>query len=173
MSSGVRTVGSDGTTSRPNADVGVREASLVLGLPPEERCVGAARRRVSAFLALSDLATDDAESLVLVTSELCTNAVHAAEPEDDSEVVLGCRIVEGEVEVEVTNRGDGFEVDEPKMPPPEATSGRGLSLVTMLTDGLDIRHGDGRTTVRARRRVTGRTADRGGSAPARLPNGFS
>jgi anti-sigma regulatory factor (Ser/Thr protein kinase) len=159
----VQTVGNDAiATASPRCTVGVREASLVLGLAAQDRAVGAARRRVSDFLALNELETEDAESLVLVTSELCTNAVRAAqgadaEPGDEpkGEVVLGCRVAGGAVELEVTNQGEEFTLGRPVMPPPEATSGRGLSLATILMDHLVVRHRNGRTTVRATRRVRG------------------
>lgn len=133
--------------------VGVREASLVLGVPADLESVGAVRQRVGAFLELSALASDDADSVLLVTSELCTNAVKAADREPASEVVVGCRLGGGAVEVEVTNPGEGFEGREPVMPPPEAESGRGLAIVDMLTDGLSVVSRGGRTTVRAIRRL--------------------
>jgi anti-sigma regulatory factor (Ser/Thr protein kinase) len=151
-------VGSDAiATTRSKSTAGVREANLVLELSPEERAIGAARRTVSQFLALYELETEDAESLVLVTSELCTNAVHAVHAADhhgdDPGVVIGCRVAGGAVELEVSNDGERFRVGRPAMPPPEATSGRGLSLVRLLTDRLVVRHRNGRTTVRATRRV--------------------
>jgi serine/threonine-protein kinase RsbW len=134
--------------------VGVREASLVLGLPPDLAAIGAARRRVGAFLELSALETEDAESVLLVTSELCTNAVRATSGE--AEVVVGCRLGGGAVEVEVINPGNSFRHPTGAMPPPEAESGRGLAIVETLTDQLQVRNRAGRTSVRAVRRLASR-----------------
>jgi len=152
------------TSHEAHDRVGVREATLVLGLSPDVESIGAVRQRMSAFLELSSLESDDAESVLLVTSELCTNAVQAAPSEPEAEVVVGCRLGEGAVEVEVTNPGDGFEGREPVMPPPEAESGRGLAIVDMLTDRLSVVSRGGRTTVRAIRRLMRSGSGSGGRA---------
>jgi anti-sigma regulatory factor (Ser/Thr protein kinase) len=125
----------------------VTPASLRLELAAELPSIGAARHTVSRFLALAAVEEEEAESLVLVTSELCTNAVEATSAAC-GQMVIGCRVDDRSVEVEVTNRGEDFAADI-SLPHPESTSGRGLFIVRSLMDRLMVRHHGGRTTVTA------------------------
>jgi anti-sigma regulatory factor (Ser/Thr protein kinase) len=132
---------------------GTRGGWLRLGLAAELPSIGAARQTVGRFLELADVTEEETESLVLVTSELCTNAVEATPDPDSGEVVVACRVADRSVELKVTNRGERFE-PEPHLPDdPEADNGRGLFLVDALTDRLVVRHRAGRTTVTATRHL--------------------
>lgn len=122
-------------------------ASLRLELAAELPSIGAVRHTVGRFLELASVEEHDAESLVLVTSELCTNAVEATTAACD-QMVIGCRVDDRSVELEVTNRGADFAADI-RLPDPESTSGRGLFIVRSLTDRLMVRHHAGCTTVTA------------------------
>ena len=126
-------------------------ASLRLELAAELPSIGAVRHTVGRFLELAAVEEEEAESLVLVTSELCTNAVEATSV-DCGPMVIGCRVDDRSVELEVSNRGEDFAADI-GLPDPESTSGRGLFIVRSLTDRLMVRHHAGRTTVTATRHL--------------------
>jgi serine phosphatase RsbU (regulator of sigma subunit)/anti-sigma regulatory factor (Ser/Thr protein kinase) len=103
------------------------------------------------------LSLDDGErsDLLLVVSELCSNAVRHASGAPAGLVLRAW--TEGDaVVVEVEDDGAGFELhgrydDEP--PDPEAEQGRGLYVVEALTDEMSVRRNGGSTVVRAVRRA--------------------
>ncbi|HEX2192516.1 MAG TPA: SpoIIE family protein phosphatase [Acidimicrobiales bacterium] len=103
------------------------------------------------------LSLDDAErsDLLLVVSELCSNAVRHASGAPGGLVLRAW--AEGDaIVVEVEDDGAGFELhgrydDEP--PDPSAERGRGLYVVEALTDEMSVRRNGGTTVVRAVRRA--------------------
>jgi anti-sigma regulatory factor (Ser/Thr protein kinase) len=91
----------------------------------------------AARLALSDLDTHLDASIAfdvrLLVSELVTNSVkHARVGEDDS-IMLGVRIHDDVVRIEVRDSGPGFEPPS-AAPPDDADEGWGLFLVEQLAD---------------------------------------
>jgi anti-sigma regulatory factor (Ser/Thr protein kinase) len=102
-------------------------------LAAEPRSAGLARVFVSSVLA--EWGRDGiAEPVVLLTSELVTNAVLHAR--SDIELVVDCD--EDRVRVEVTDSSE----DQPvlRFPAPEDTSGRGLRLVDTMSSCWGVRH---------------------------------
>ncbi len=103
------------------------------------------------------LALDDGErsDLLLVVSELCSNAVRHASGAPGGLVLRAW--AEGDaVVVEVEDDGDGFELHDhydDETPDPEAERGRGLYVVEALTDEMSVRRNGGTTVVRAVRRA--------------------
>jgi serine phosphatase RsbU (regulator of sigma subunit)/anti-sigma regulatory factor (Ser/Thr protein kinase) len=95
----------------------------------------------------------DAEDLRLAASELSTNAVRFASGAPGALSIYAW--AEGDaVVVEVSDDGTGFEwrpVDD--VPDPDADEGRGLFLVSTLTDTVDVERREGRTVVRAVKRA--------------------
>lgn len=115
-------------------------------VPAEYESVSALRRATDAFLR------DEAEerfraTLLLVVSELCTNAVEAL---GDSSASLTLRVhhFTDRVEIEVTDPGPGF-TDALTRPGSSDSNprGRGLQVVRSLVDELHVRRADGLTTV--------------------------
>ncbi|MFF3510754.1 ATP-binding protein [Streptomyces sp. NPDC002573] len=101
----------------------------VFPLPYAPRAVSAVRRRVGAVLATLGLPADAADNVLLVVSELLTNAlVHALPP---ATLRLTSVLVEGRgvVRVEVTDNGPAA----PGRPVDPDEHGRGLGIVTMLS----------------------------------------
>lgn len=104
--------------------------------------VRAARRFVAE--ALAEVGSVPSDDLLLVVSELATNAVRHGAGEMEVRLHPGV----GQVRVEVLDDG-GATVDEPPGAPPlESVGGRGLHLVRAVSQawgsGLDLR---GRTLV--------------------------
>ena len=105
------------------------EVEHVFPLPYAPRAVSAVRRRVQALLTRWNVSTDAADDVLLVTSELLTNAlVHARPP---ATLRLSRTLVDGHgaVRVDVTDTGPArtscaVDPDE---------HGRGIDIVTTLS----------------------------------------
>ncbi|MGW1161171.1 ATP-binding protein [Streptomyces sp. NPDC002519] len=115
-------------------DAAPREGvEYVFPLPRAPRAVSVVRRRVCTLLATLSLTTDAAENVLLVVSELLTNAlVHALPPATLrlSQVLVDGR---GAVRVEVTDKGPAIAAGVPGRPVDPDEHGRGLAIVTMLS----------------------------------------
>jgi anti-sigma regulatory factor (Ser/Thr protein kinase) len=105
------------------------ELEHVLALPHTPGAVSGARRRISTVLAGWDLATDLADEVLLVVSELLTNAIVHALPPATLRLSLSRADTRGAVRVEVTDMGPAT---------PRASTidpdehGRGLDIVHAL-----------------------------------------
>lgn len=106
---------------------------------PDPACVGRIRRITAAFLALWNVRGRLAEDIVLVVSELVTNAlVHGK-----GSVRLRVHHLRNELRIEVT---DGSSAPAKRRPVnDDDASGRGLFLVSVLTRTWGTSD-DGRTT---------------------------
>jgi serine phosphatase RsbU (regulator of sigma subunit)/anti-sigma regulatory factor (Ser/Thr protein kinase) len=95
----------------------------------------------------------DAEDLLLMVSELCTNAVRFGSGSPGALLVRAWGDGDAIV-IEVSDDGNGFDwrVDR-DVPDPESDEGRGLFLVSSLADQLDVLRRDDRTVVRAVKRA--------------------
>jgi PAS domain S-box-containing protein len=132
-------------------------------LPPSTREVRGVRRAVTQWLQARELHEDDLQDLALVTSELLSNAVAAAQGEVRLRVVLDSARVRLEVEDDGTgppDGGSGLGAGSLATPVPDAESGRGLFLVRGLTDDLRLTRSGGVTRATCTRRL------RPGSGPS-------
>jgi anti-sigma regulatory factor (Ser/Thr protein kinase) len=116
---------------RPTSDLHVR-------LMPDLRTLGPIRRLLAArFSFLLDEA--QLSDVVLIVNELVANAmIHGGRP-DTLDVISR----DGLVEIAVSDRNGG----EPRIGPPHATGGRGLSIVDVLTQSWGVRREGDRKTV--------------------------
>lgn len=110
-----------------------------------------ARRRVEELLARTRLAPDEAFDLTLAVGEAVGNAVDHTCAEG---VLLTGSIYPDRVVVEVTDCGCGFELGPDEEPPapcggcPDGERGRGIRLMRMLADSVEIeRKASGEGTV--------------------------
>jgi serine phosphatase RsbU (regulator of sigma subunit)/anti-sigma regulatory factor (Ser/Thr protein kinase) len=104
---------------------------------------------------LEHLTLDESEraDLLLVASELCSNAVRHASGKPGALVVRAWADQDAVV-VEVEDDGAGMELGHRAEDPDlEAEQGRGIYVVRALTDDLSVRRVDERTVVRAVRRA--------------------
>ncbi|MFF8943449.1 ATP-binding protein [Streptomyces sp. NPDC014864] len=109
------------------------EADQVFPLPPAPGAVSVVRRRVRAVLGGWNLPADAVEDVLLVVSELITNAlVHALPP---ATLRLWRIPVDGRagVRVEVTDRGPAAPPGPRKSAPDPDEHGRGLGIVAALS----------------------------------------
>jgi anti-sigma regulatory factor (Ser/Thr protein kinase) len=121
---------------------------LELAVPARFQQVGALRRATDAFLHDS---TNDhlRHSLLLVVSELCTNAIEALQ-NSDAELKVRVRDLPETVILEVEDTGPGFGSTPYRPPSNEGLDerGRGLHVVRNLVDDVSVDRSYGRTTVR-------------------------
>ena len=124
-------------------------SGFALRLVPETAAVPTARRALGDWLDAQTLERGARDDLILIGSELCANAVRAAV----EEVEIRAWIEDGDVVLEVEDDGAGLVLIEPPTLPSasDANRGRGLFLVSRLTDELDARSDRGHTVVRARK----------------------
>lgn len=124
------------------------EAEHVFSLAHDPGAVSAVRRRIRTVLTDWDLAADPAEDVLLVVSELLTNAIVHALPPATLRLsrceVNRCRAVR----VEVTDMGPPTTND---LPAPRAPAldpdehGRGLAIVTALASRCGVQAYSGGT----------------------------
>ncbi|MGW3957329.1 ATP-binding protein [Streptomyces sp. NPDC004752] len=106
---------------------------------PDPVCVGRARRITTAFLGLWHVRGPLADNIVLVVSELVSNAVEHG----TGDVVLRVLYPDNEIRIEVT---DGNPAPaRMRSASDDDVSGRGLLLVTVLARKWGVTN-DGRTT---------------------------
>lgn len=124
-------------------------SSFEIALDPDVRELARMRRMVSDQLQARDMEASVVDDLLLVVSELCTNAIQATADGPDP-IVVRVDLTHEAVAVEVANVGASFLV-LPVSPQPsaEAERGRGLDIVRSLADAVTLHHKDGRSIVRA------------------------
>ena len=97
------------------------------------------------WLRASGVARDALEDVLLVLSELFSNAVNASRGDDDVLVHLAAS-ADREIRVAVTNTGLAFDLDRVPAPTLDRRGGRGLAIARAI-GSVDVRHRSGRTTV--------------------------
>lgn len=128
-----------------------------LQIPGATEFIAIARGAIDAVGEQLHFSGNDRAALKLALGEACNNAVLYAPRQKGREnaVVVACRVQPDALEIDVTNRGNGFH---PKagalMPEAEilAEHGRGRALMEMLMDSVEYLSHDGNTTVRMRKK---------------------
>jgi anti-sigma regulatory factor (Ser/Thr protein kinase) len=107
-----------------------------MSFTPHDKCVWLLRRQVRRTLTRWGYSEDDADTAVLVCSELVTNAIqHAYAPRQTFEVRLTATGKECQVEVSDTSDTP----PRPATPDPDDEGGRGLLLVAALAESVGHR----------------------------------
>jgi serine/threonine-protein kinase RsbW len=128
-----------------------------LEIPARADYLGLARQVVAAAAAVEPRFRDDRiDDLRVAVSEATTNAIEAhADLDRDERIVIRCNLGADRIEVEVVDRGGGFDpADVEEMPDPEDPArlerehGLGLPLLRVLTDEAEIISGERGTAVR-------------------------
>lgn len=124
------------------------DSAIELEIPARPEYVALARLVVSSLASTRrDLADDRIDDLKVAVSEACTNAIeaHHSAHSDDS-VIVRCRETDDRLEVEIEDRGGGFDPEGlPEHPPvtdPDRLNferGLGIPLIKTLVDGIDIK----------------------------------
>ena len=109
-------------------------------LAPEALGLSRARRRVRDYLSLYCGDRQTVDDLVLCVGEACANAVCHGGSDEEIEIFLGFQ--GDDLEVLVKDRGRGFDTGafDPAVPPdPLGEGGRGLFLMSRLSDEMELR----------------------------------
>ncbi|MFD0884747.1 ATP-binding protein [Streptosporangium algeriense] len=124
---------------------GIKLGAIIL--PGLERSAGIARQYVTALLARAGYTAVHMQDVVLLVSEVVTNAVvHTASSDPGGKVTIKVALDGNRVYVEVTDDGSN-EVPMPRAPDDLGTGGRGLWLVEALSDSWGARMEQGSTSV--------------------------
>ena len=118
---------------------------MELRLPYDVTSVSSARRLVGDFAEarLSDRRLDE---LVLMTSEVVTNAVTHGSPESDGGIGLRLERAQEAVRVVVTDGGDGFALDPGSIEDANRDEHFGLFLVDRFADRWGLAS-EGKTAI--------------------------
>ncbi|MEW9530859.1 ATP-binding protein [Microbispora sp. NPDC049125] len=121
-------------------------ASSVVMLPYAPSSVAAARQRLGAELLAAGLIDSSVDDVVLVMSELLSNALRHAHPLPCGHLQVAWTCSDTQIEIAVS---DGGAHTEPRAGRPTLSSlgGRGLGIVEYLADRWGVRHDDHSTTV--------------------------
>ncbi|MFE7993279.1 ATP-binding protein [Streptomyces shenzhenensis] len=105
------------------------------GLPAGAACVAQARCLVGTLLAGWGLADEPADDAILVLSELVTNAIaHSG----GSRITCRVHVLGGRVRIEVEDERRGASVPAVREPDADDQGGRGLLLVSRLSDAWGV-----------------------------------
>lgn len=128
-------------------------ADIQLDIPPRLDYLAVVRLVVATAAALDPpLPESRLDDLRLAVTEACSNAIKAHRPEAvDDPVVVTCHLEDDRFQVEIRDRGPGFDPDaQSSLPAPtdpkrlHHESGLGLPLIRALSDEVTFRPaGDG------------------------------
>ena len=123
---------------------------------PNDAKVSLARHFFADWLSHQPADPDCRDDLLVMVSELCTNAVREATGTTGG-VSLRAWAEGDSLVVEVEDDGEGLDAGtipgDDHLPDPESVTGRGLFLVQALADEVEIRSHDGGTVVRCVKRA--------------------
>jgi serine phosphatase RsbU (regulator of sigma subunit)/anti-sigma regulatory factor (Ser/Thr protein kinase) len=119
---------------------------LSLTLPAEPGRLVDARRALRQWLRSSGVVAEDESEILVACGEACSNVVRHAYPTATGDMVLDARVVEGLLEVTVSDHGTWRRAAG-------RGGGWGLHLIRGLMDSVDVDRASGGTVVRMRRRL--------------------
>lgn len=130
---------------------------LELEIPARAEFIGLARLVVSAAAATQPCFGEERlDELRIAVSEACSNAIHAHQSAHrEDRILVRCQLDGQRCEVQVIDRGLGFDPDSLEVLPPmsdprrlEHESGLGISLMRQMADETEIRSTPEGTEVR-------------------------
>jgi len=142
----------------------IRELLVECRVLPTIDSVRSVRREIEGALKTM-LPARTVSDVVLVVSELCTNAIEAAD-NGACDVIVRVGVPSSRaVTIEVEDCGAGFKLQDDFMSSATESdeSGRGLRIVNWVADDLEVERQPGKTVVRALLR---------GDEPFELPRNF-
>ncbi len=128
-----------------------------LQIPGATEYIAIARRAIDVVGEQLCLPGSARAEVKLAVGEACNNAVQHTRGNgaQDGSVIVACRVAPDALEIDVTNRGNGFHPEtHSQMPAAEvlAEHGRGMALMEMLMDSVEYLSENGNTTVRMRKK---------------------
>jgi serine/threonine-protein kinase RsbW len=128
-----------------------------LQIPGLTEYIPIARNAADVVSEQLQMSADARAAVKLAVGEACNNAAfHARRPDGQAGTMLvACRVRPDALEIDVTNRGNGFHPNRPaRMPRAEDLEehGRGMALMEMIMDSVEYLSEDGNTLVRMRKK---------------------
>jgi len=118
-----------------------------LSLPRDTASVSISRRVVRSALVALGVVEDIRYDVELALTEACSNVVQHAAQSDEYEVRIAVEDVRCTIDVVDSGRGYDEERLHASMPHPSAEEGRGLHLIRMLAENVQLAHNPKRGTV--------------------------
>jgi serine/threonine-protein kinase RsbW len=110
---------------------------MVLSLPRNAASVPVAREALDRILATFGVRTDCRQAIAIAVSEACSNAVQHAAGEQTYDLLVETE--DGECVITVNDKSRTTTVPgPPTMPQPTATAGRGLAIMSMTMDSVEL-----------------------------------
>jgi anti-sigma regulatory factor (Ser/Thr protein kinase) len=101
-------------------------------LPASLLAPGHARAWAGAELDRGGLSARERDDVMLLLSELVTNAVRHAGRGEHAAVTVRLAVADGSIRIEVCDAGDGFSPAQISRPAPDAIGGRGLFVIDAM-----------------------------------------
>lgn len=123
-------------------------------LYPNHSSLAGVREFIRTTLSPIDEARPCIGDVISATHEACKNAV-IHNPGIDEPVEVTCKASPEVIEIEVADKGRGFDpcLLPPSLPEDEAIGGRGLYIMCSLMDKVDAETGEGGTKIRMAKRL--------------------
>ncbi|MFZ4516121.1 MAG: SpoIIE family protein phosphatase [Acidimicrobiia bacterium] len=138
----------------PNDDIAALMAfvdhtlrATAFSIPPDPEALRTVRQRLEAFLRTYRASDAEIADVLLIASELCSNAIEHGSPTASDDVSVSCALSGIGIELNVENLGN-WNVNTPLV------GGRGLQIVRSLAASLEVTgtHGGVRMTAALSRR---------------------
>jgi serine/threonine-protein kinase RsbW len=128
-----------------------RHRELSLDIAPRFTSLADLRRHLRGWLAEGDVEANVVDDLLLVATELCSNAIEASVGED----LVGIEVTIDGTTIALSVSNAAQPTSTAASPPVEPDClrerGRGLAIVRALVDTVEMASVDGRTVVRTTR----------------------
>jgi serine/threonine-protein kinase RsbW len=128
-------------------------------IPNEGAWIPEVRLFIKSFLMDVEASDEDIFDILLAVEEAASNAHrHATPPDRGGSILIRCFYSPAEFAVQVIDDGPGFTYDArscAKPPPPLSTEGRGLFLMNVLMDRVDVVASDRGAAVTMSRHLSG------------------
>lgn len=115
-------------------------------MPAQPSSAAVVRQRISAELAGAGIPDSLIDDVVLVATELLSNALRHARSLPDDQLDISWDILRGAVSITVTD-GGGRHQPHVRHPGPAETNGRGLSIVETLAEEWGVEEAGSSATV--------------------------
>jgi serine/threonine-protein kinase RsbW len=132
--------------------------ALQVALPLNTRLLPKTRQALAGYLEEVAMPEETLHDVILALDEACTNVIrHAFPGTADGEYHVSAVVEGGEIRITVEDHGVGFDasrLDEAWVEP-DATSGRGLSIIQSVMSSVDVTRptGDGGTRLVMRKKL--------------------
>jgi len=124
-----------------------QQRELLIDLPADVAAPAAARHAISELVGADRLAAARRDTVVLLVSEVVTNAVIHPEVPDDAQIGLSAVVTPELTRIVVSDQGAGFERPDTGLPQGRPGGGYGLYVLNAAASRWDTMKAPGRFSV--------------------------